>query len=400
MTKAIPVLALLVVSTLMPSAVPDASATPPSGPYQRVVLVSWDGTQRDVLFDLLEKTDPSVPCWQGGSVYPVETGRVNSGGAPIYTCLPALGGGVPQDAPEGSPSYGAFQMIASHTTNDGATMTKPQHASMLTGMNCETHGLVGNVTKGNVPEGSTIYEILMNQFDPLDAEGERNGFIFRTHSTSDRKYVGKAIYNYAYRSGALQIATGHGSSNSYSPGPLLHAGRTFERWKQDEITLGLPETDFFMFLHFKAPDWGGHKNGDGHPAYRRIITETDRKLYTLMEMLEQYGWGDAAILVTTDHGFHKDHHHRDSGRDSFNTFLAAHNVTLTTDHIPLRTPADYCASQSNPTLCMTAGPEEPMPARDVVPNVYVTSVTPTLLDMFGVEWRGSTGIEGVSLYVP
>jgi hypothetical protein len=41
-----------------------------------------------------------------------------------------------------------------------------------------------------------------------------------------------------------------------------------------------------------------------------------------------------------------------------------------------------------------------MPPEDVVPNVLITSVTPTLLDMFGVEWRMSTGIEGVSLYQP
>jgi hypothetical protein len=41
-----------------------------------------------------------------------------------------------------------------------------------------------------------------------------------------------------------------------------------------------------------------------------------------------------------------------------------------------------------------------MPVTDVVPNVYVTSITPTLLDMFGVEWRTTTSIEGVSLYAP
>lgn len=41
-----------------------------------------------------------------------------------------------------------------------------------------------------------------------------------------------------------------------------------------------------------------------------------------------------------------------------------------------------------------------MPPEDIVPNVMVTAVTPTLLDMFGVEWKASTGIEGVSLYDP
>ena len=106
--------------------VPSASAQyAPSGDYQRVVLVSWDGVRRDVLFDLLE-ADPSQPCY--AQVFPLATGRVDSQGFPIYTCLPALAGAVPSDAPAGSPAYAPFQMLASHTTNDGTTMTKPQHA--------------------------------------------------------------------------------------------------------------------------------------------------------------------------------------------------------------------------------------------------------------------------------
>ena len=131
-----------------------------------------------------------------------------------------------------------------------------------------------------------------------------------------------------------------------------------------------------------------------------MIVQTDRKLYTLMEMLRYYGWQDAAILLTTDHGFHNSHHTRNGGRDSFNTWLGAYNVNLSVDHIPMRTPEDYCESTQKPDDCLANGPKEPMPPEDVVPNVYVTSVTPTLLDMFGVEWRTTSGIEGVSLYVP
>ena len=33
-------------------------------------------------------------------------------------------------------------------------------------------------------------------------------------------------------------------------------------------------------------------------------------------------------------------------------------------------------------------------------RTFRTSITPTSLDMFGVEWRTTTGIEGVSLYNP
>jgi predicted AlkP superfamily pyrophosphatase or phosphodiesterase len=291
-------------------------------------------------------------------------------------------------------------VIASHATNDGATMTKPQHASMLTGYNTETHGITENVTKGHPPEGTTIYERLMDAFDPALPELGRNGLIFRTHHSGDRKYVGKAIYYWAKRSRALQVTSGTGNETGDLPGPLRYAERSFERWRLEADALGQGDPGFFMFLHFKATDWAGHRNGEGSRQYRRVIMETDRKLYALLELLRRYGWDDAAVLVTTDHGFHRDQHVRNGGRTVFNTWLAAHDVHLVTDHIPLRTPEDYCASHGDPEACLAEGPPEPMPAADVVPNVYVTSITPTLLDMFGVEWRTTTSIEGVSLYVP
>ena len=392
--RILPSLALLAVTGLL-ALTGDADAqTSPWGDYNRAVLVSWDGVRRDVLLELLEKSDPLQPCWEGGEIFPVATGRTNSNGDPVYTCLPALGGAVPYDAPAGSPVYAPYQMLASHTTNDGTTMTKPQHASMLTGLNAETHGLVGNDTKGPTAPGITIYEMLMDAYDPVNELGERDGTIFRTHQSSDRKYVGRAIDNWARRSDALQVATGHCNGDGLNPGPLKHAARSFERWKLDEQEMGLFETYFFMFLHFKTPDWAGHRSGTDSRAYKRSITEADRKLYTLMEMLRSYGWGDAAILVTTDHGFNRVHHTRDAGRTVFNTWLAAFNVTLSTDGIPMRTSEDYCASFNTPELCLM----EPMPPEDVVPNVYVTSVTPTLLDMFGVDWRSTASLDGVSLY--
>lgn len=392
--------ALLWAAVSSSSASSSAQIVPPSGDYQRAVLVSWDGVRRDVLVELLVRSDPAVPCWTNGEVFPVATGRLDSSGAPLYTCLPALGGAIPADAPVGSPAYAPYQLLASHTTNDGTTMTKPQHASMLTGLNAETHGLVGNRTKGQLAPGVVIFERMMDLFDPVPEEGRRNGTIFRTHMSSDRKYVGRALYKWAKKNRALQRATGHGNGKGMKPGPLRHAEKTFVRWQTEQLEQGLDETDFFMFLHFKTPDWAAHRNGDSSKAYRRVITETDRKLYILMEMLRNYGWGDAAILLTTDHGFHKVHHTRGAGRGVFNTWLAAYNVTLNVDGIPARTPADYCASFDDAADCLANGPEEPMPAEDALPNVYVTAVTPTLLDMFGVPWRGTTGIEGTSLYIP
>jgi len=376
-----------------------ASPAAASGDYQRVVLVSWDGVRRDVLLELLDAADPAVPCWRDGTVFPVATGRLNAAGQPGYTCLPALAGIKPPDALETSPAYGPFQVVAAHTTNDGETYTKPQHASMLSGYNAAVHGLLGNKTAARMPEGATIYERLMNAYDPLTPTG-RNGFVFRTHHSADRKYIGSSIYYWAKRSKALQTTTSHGLETAGRPGALQFAAKSFERWRYDAESRGLPDPGFFMFLHFKYPDTSGHVNGDGSRQYRQAIIETDRRLYGLMELLHQYGWDDAAILVTTDHGFDGVYHSRNAGRLVFNTWIAARNVQLTADHVPLRTPQDYCASQQDPLDCLANGPEIPMPTQDVVPNVILTAVTPTILDMFGVEWRSDPLVTGASLYQP
>jgi arylsulfatase A-like enzyme len=163
---------------------------------------------------------------------------------------------------------------------------------------------------------------------------------------------------------------------------------------------GQDAPSFFMFLHFKNPDTTGHVAGDGSRQYREAIMAADKRLYLLMEMVRQYGWNDTGILVTTDHGFDGVWHSRPSGRIVFNTWIAGYNVPLSAAGIPLRTEADYCASQEDPADCLANGPEVPMPPEDAVPNVHVTSVLPTILDMYGVEWRGDPLVAGQSLYQP
>jgi hypothetical protein len=371
----------------------------PTYTYRRVILVSWDGVRRDVLLDLLD-ADPNRPCWKGGTVFPVATGRPSPSGGPGYTCLPTLAGVRPPDAPSGSPAYGPFQIIASHTTDDGETTTQPQHASMLSGLNADDHGLESNVSRTRMRAGATIYERLMDAFDPPRG-GRRNGFLFRTQHSAGEKYIGTRTTYWAKRSEALQIATGRGIEDEDRPGPLQHVEESFARWQADAEARGMSAPSFFMFLHFKGPDLHGHVAGDRSRQYRQAIVGSDGRLYRLLEAVRARKWVDVGVLVTTDHGFGGTLHGRGGGRSVFNTWIAAHNVRLTTDHVPLRTPADYCASHKNPDACLTEGPDVPMPDEDVVPNVFVTFVVPTLLDMFGVDWRTSTPpVAGRSLYRP
>jgi hypothetical protein len=269
---------------------------------------------------------------------------------------------------------------------------------MLTGYNATDTGIMDNVSVARVPVGATVYERLMNAYDPVGPDGKRNGKILRTSHSASKKYVGSSIVYWAKKSRALQFFSGHGSEEEDALGPLTYVAKAFSMWRHDVDTLGLDEPRFFVFMQFKLPDITGHLNGEQSRQYREAIVDTDRRLYLLMEMLRGQGWDDAAIIVTTDHGFHDIHHLRNGGRDSFNTWMAAWNVHLTTDGVPLRTPEDYCAEYVDPADCLANGPAEPMPARDIVPNVYVTFVVPTILDMFGVDWNGDPKLKGQSLY--
>jgi hypothetical protein len=145
---------------------PFAQSVGPAGDYHRAVLVSWDGVRRDVLFDLLSVSDPTLPCWENAEVFPVATGRTDAQGKKLYTCLPALAGARPADAGALSPAHAPFQMLASHTTNDGNTMTKPRHASLLTGLNAETHGLPADGPAEPMPAEDVVPNILATSLTP------------------------------------------------------------------------------------------------------------------------------------------------------------------------------------------------------------------------------------------
>ena len=197
------------------------------------------------------------------------------------------------------------------------TTTGPGHASMLTGYDTTAHGITTNVSTVRMAEGLTIYERLMDQFDPPDVSGLRNGYLFRTQHSADKKFVGTSICYWAKRSRALQTLTGHGTEDGDSPGALRYAASAFLRWETEAAQHGLGAPSFFMFLHFKNTDWTGHIAGDRSKQYRQVIIATDRRLYLLLEMLRQHGWDDTAVLVTTDHGFAGIQHARNGGRSVF-----------------------------------------------------------------------------------
>lgn len=61
---------------------------------------------------------------------------------------------------------------------------------------------------------------------------------------------------------------------------------------------------FFLFVHFREPDYAGHSYGENSALYANAIVECDNQLGRILSTLESEGIRDStAVLVTTDHGF-------------------------------------------------------------------------------------------------
>jgi len=61
---------------------------------------------------------------------------------------------------------------------------------------------------------------------------------------------------------------------------------------------------FFLFVHYREPDYAGHNYGENSQQYEDAIIECDNQAGRILSTLEVKGIRDStAILITTDHGF-------------------------------------------------------------------------------------------------
>jgi predicted AlkP superfamily pyrophosphatase or phosphodiesterase len=97
-----------------------------------------------------------------------------------------------------------------------------------------------------------------------------------------------------------------------APDVLQHehgAARTAETaaryWKQNHPTL--------MFVHLDNVDHAGHRAGWATPAYYRAVTDADRYIGTILDMLRDESALDSTfVLVTSDHGGKGGYHGKNS----------------------------------------------------------------------------------------
>jgi len=241
-----------------------------TGAADRVVLVSWDGVRRDVLFDLLH--------WQSSDEMPRLCPHANrEATVPVacgdwLTCLPILCG---------------FQVIESNDV-EGKPLTKTQHAQMLTGYGPQETGEIFNAGSARVPPGMTIYEHIALARPEI-----------ATVHLAGRKYVGRSIVGYAYDGGAVDLMLRRGNYDH----PRYTGANTTERVVEGlEFLGGWPS--FFYFIHYKTADEVGHVSSDKSETYREAIIANDEQLGRLLDLFYQRGVLDGTkFFVTTDHGF-------------------------------------------------------------------------------------------------
>lgn len=207
-------------SLLLASQASAAPAQPRS-----VILLSWDGVRFDELDRLikwrwLNETPPVCPSKRHEPVVP-------SGCGYFWSCLPNIC---------------HFQRVSSRVA-PGKSLTRVQHASMLTGMFPDETGIHTNSGTSSVPAGSTIYERLLADLPEPPALGHIGSWI----------YTVNGILNSA-RETAIdpEFIMSRGTNDNYT-GTATN-DRIFELLEDFEFQT----KQFFIFAHIKSPDVVGH----------------------------------------------------------------------------------------------------------------------------------------------
>ncbi|MHC4459476.1 MAG: alkaline phosphatase family protein [Planctomycetota bacterium] len=186
------------------------------------------------------------------------------------------------------------------------TVTKAQHATMLTGVLADVHGVFSNKCYQLVPDGLTVYEKIEH----------KDGSIKTAHISSKSKNFGKPIFRNIIEDVDHFIAK---DMSPYAAADI--AIKLIHAWKKK---------DFFIVCHFKYPDGKGHEHGVDSKEYRRAIIQCDKQLGRILDQLVSYGILDETkIYILSDHGFGtpKPRGHANAP----NTFIISNDEELTKD---------------------------------------------------------------------
>ena len=162
------------------------------------------------------------------------------------------------------------------------SQTKPQHATMLTGVLADQHGVLDN-NEGcyqKIPAKLTLYKKIK----------DINSNVLTAHLTAKKDMIGEVMFG-----NVVPIVDRFHSSNRPPSAVALEVKNLIPLWKDQE---------FLIFMHFGYPDGLGHQYGFNSPQYEDAIIEDDKQLGVIIDTLKANGIYDSvAIYVLSDHGF-------------------------------------------------------------------------------------------------
>ena len=254
--------------------IPEPGPEPSGAPQFNVIVLGWDGAQRDHL----------------RQCYNLELQECSRG----LPNLKQLSGGK----------------IFNITATNGGLDTKAGWVQVLSGYNAEITGVFDNGKYRPIPEGFSVFEKLRKEF---------GSDIFTLFVT------------------AKPLNEGTGCSLDKGP-PWCVTKKSIDLFEDginsndkvvEDAAKALEENkgkSFFAFLQFSEPDRAGHAGNENSIAYSDKIVENDRLLGELMEKLKQIGAMEKTfIYVTADHGFDENtnRHH-----DAPYVFLATNDPAI------------------------------------------------------------------------
>ena len=248
---AVTCLAAILVSLIIPG----AKAQNITEINQRVILIEWDGAQRNHFLELYD-----------GDQLPNLKAMVEAGGLlrtdliiNTETCLEGSGDGYDLE-------------------------TGPANAAMHTGYGYPVMQNQDNRYPNPIPAGLTFYERLKQAYPEV-----------KTGLVSNRCqdfWPLPALEN-------AQLTMDYWW-DMYSRNAIVTA-------KVNEF-LGLySSSPFFLFIHYVTPDNAGHALGENSAEYTNTTMDADTQLGLILAKLSDLGIaGSTTVLVTTDHGFDED----------------------------------------------------------------------------------------------
>jgi predicted AlkP superfamily pyrophosphatase or phosphodiesterase len=165
------------------------------------------------------------------------------------------------------------------------------------------HGGAIRATAGLVGRGACVINgrrVLAASYSTTDAGWETNPDCY-TMPDALKTINGKAVWTAA---GGTWL--GHDISNPSK----FRASSLFQKFEAEALLavleaapIGEDDTTDLVFVNMKGPDYTGHAYGPYSPEIKETLSELDRQVTKLLELLDRKaGAGRSVVVVTADHG--------------------------------------------------------------------------------------------------